>query len=147
MIAVCASLAVAGCGESDSATGSASSEGKEVLGPKPKIPTGPHTNKLIVKDLKKGTGPVVHRGDSVEVHYVGGNYETGDEFESAWHPNHPLGLLLTPAGVLPGWVHGMPGMRVGGRRELIFPATKGHAPLEMQPGETIVYVVDLVGIE
>jgi peptidylprolyl isomerase len=49
--------------------------------------------------------------------------------------------------MLLGWVEGMPGMRVGGRRELIFPTTKDDMPPGSGPNDTLVYVIDLVGIE
>jgi FKBP-type peptidyl-prolyl cis-trans isomerase len=145
MIAMCGALVLVGCGGSES---TAETQGGEPpLGPKPPIPTGPTTKKLIVNDLKEGTGEVVQKGDLVAVHFVGGIYETGDEIESAWVRNHPLGLRITTEGVLPGWAYGLPGARVGGRRELIFPATKKHAPPGSVPGDTLVYVVDVIDIE
>jgi peptidylprolyl isomerase len=155
-VALCAGAIGTGCGSSDSATGSPSSEAKsdsssteakEVLGPKPKIPTGPHSDSLQVKDLKVGAGDTVEKGDIAVVHYVAGIYETGEEIESAWVPNKPLGLSITPTGVLLGWYEGLPGMRVGGRRELVFPTTKADMPPGSGPNDTLVYVVDLVGIE
>jgi len=147
VVAVCAGLIGTGCGGDDSATGSPSTEAKEVLGPKPKIPTGPHSSTLQVRDLKVGTGEVVKKEDVVAVHYVAGIYETGVEIESAWVPNTPLGLTISPKGVLRGWYEGLPGARIGGRRELVFPTTKEDMPPGSGPDETLVYVVDVVGIE
>lgn len=154
LIAVCAALALAACGEGEgsfsSSTKSSSTESSNApasLGPKPEIPQGPPAQKLIVKDLKEGTGAVVKKGDVVIVHYVAGIYETGEEIESAWVKGEPLGLPLTPDEVVPGWEKGLPGMRVGGRRELIFPATRKDAPIGSVPTDTLVYVVDVVGIQ
>lgn len=147
MIVVCATLAIAACGEGDRPSPAESSSATVGLGPKPKVPQGPSSRKLIVEDLEEGTGAVVKDGDLVAVHYVAGIYETGEEIESAWVKGEPLGLRLSPGNVLPGWEKGLPGMRVGGRRQLIFPATREHAPIGSVPKDTLVYVVDVVGIE
>lgn len=156
IVAVCASVTAAvGCGGSSASGGSSGSTvaatgspgAEPPLGPKPAIPKGPPSDELIVKDLKEGTGEVVEPGDLIAVHYVAGIYERGEEIESAWVRNNPLGLQLSPGGVLPGWVKGLPGMRVGGRRELIFPATRAHRPIGSEPKDTLVYIVDVVGIE
>lgn len=139
---VCSGLALAGCG-SDSAAETRSEEAAD-LGPKPEIPQGPKSEKLIVKDLVEGDGVEAEKGDELAVHYVAGIYETGEEIESAWVEGSPLGFSLGSGGWLQGWEEGIPGMRVGGRRVLIIPTTRQDTPPGSELGDTLVYVVDLV---
>jgi peptidylprolyl isomerase len=147
-IAVCAALVV-GCGGSES-TASSSDALKSAAAaarPKPtKLPQGPKAHELIVKDPIKGTGAVVKTGDKVSVHYVAGVYERGEEIESAWHIGDPYGFQLGARTALPYWEKGIPGMRVGGRRVLIFPTTRKHAPIGTELGDTLVYVIDMIEI-
>jgi peptidylprolyl isomerase len=145
MAAVCASLLATGCGGSSSAnevTYSAAAAER----PKPRLPQGPPTRKLIVKDLIKGTGAPAKKGKVVRTHYVVGLYETGKETESFWHPNNFFGFELGSSQGLPSWEKGIPGMRVGGRRALIFRASPSQFPLGSEPGDTVVYVIDLVEV-
>ena len=52
--------------------------------------------------------------------------------------------------VIPGWDEGVPGMKVGGRRELIIPPALAyaHVPTPGYPGPTppSIFVVDLLKI-
>jgi peptidylprolyl isomerase len=148
MIAVCGVLAVAGCGESDSSASGANpyySRGAAER-PKPQVPKGPPSQKLIVKDVYKGTGAVVKKGDKVSVHYVAGIYQRGEFIESAWVRDDPFGFQLGSNQVLPAWERGLIGMRVGGRRILIFPTTVKHTPIGSTPKDTLVYVIDMIQI-
>ena len=146
MIALVLAVGLVACG-GDSAPETRSSEAMQrVKGPKPPIPQGPTSEKLVVKDLIEGTGVEVKEGNLLSVHYVAGIYETGEEIESAWVPGQPLGFQLGSSDWLKGWEEGMPGMRVGGRRELIIPTTPADAPPGSKLGDTLVYVVDLVEV-
>jgi peptidylprolyl isomerase len=143
---LCAAVALAGCGEDSSAEGpilSLEAENRS-KGPKPKIPQGPPADELIVKDLIEGDGATADDGDELAVHFVAGIYETGEEIESAWVPGTPLGFELGSDTWAYGWEEGIPGMRVGGRRVLIYPATPEESPPGSKTGQTLVYVVDLV---
>ncbi len=109
--------------------------------------TAPPT-KLVTKDLVTGTGQQAKPGQTVTVNYVGVLYKTGKTFDSSWSRNQPFSTPLTPGGVIPGWVQGIPGMRVGGRRELIIPASlaygKKGSPPTIPPNSALVFVVDLL---
>jgi peptidylprolyl isomerase len=142
LLAVCAVLSLAACGSDSSAE--TRSKDAATLGPKPRIPTGPTSKKLIVKDLVEGTGVAAEEGDELTVHYVAGIYETGKEIESAWVEGNPLGFTLGSGAWLKGWEEGVPGMRVGGRRVLIMPTNRKEVPPGSKLGDTLVYVVDLV---
>ena len=113
---------------------------------KPKVvpPSGPAPTKLVVKDLIKGTGPAASATSTVTVNYVGVLYKGGKEFDSSWKRGTTASFPLS--GVIPGWQQGIPGMKVGGRRELIVPPLLGYKNLA-QPGipanSTLVFVIDL----
>jgi len=162
MIAVCAGLAIAGCGSSDdSSTGSsegttvtAESGGGAVIGkrePKVTVPKGAPPKKLEVKDLEEGSGAEAKSGDKVTVQYVGVNYKNGKEFDSSWSRNEPFPLTLGAGEVIPGWEQGIEGMKVGGRRELIIPPELAYGetgyPPSIPPNETLVFVIDLLEVE
>jgi peptidylprolyl isomerase len=114
------------------------------------IPKGAAPSKLVTKDLVVGTGQAAKAGDTITVNYVGELYKNGKEFDSSWSRNQPATFPLTAGGVIAGWVQGIPGMKVGGRRELIIPAklaygSKGSPPT-IPPNSPLVFVVDLLSI-
>lgn len=114
------------------------------------VPTGPAPTTLQTKDLVTGTGATVKAGQTVTVNYVGVLYKTGKEFDSSWSRNMPFTTPLTTGSVIPGWVQGIPGMKVGGRRELIIPASLAYgakgSPPTIPPNSPLVFVVDLLSI-
>jgi peptidylprolyl isomerase len=114
------------------------------------VPTGPAPTTLVTKDLVTGTGATVKAGQTVTVNYVGVLYKTGKEFDSSWSRNQPFTTPLTTGSVIPGWVQGIPGMKVGGRRELIIPASLAYgakgSPPTIPPNSPLVFVVDLLSI-
>lgn len=156
-IAVCAGLAVAGCGSSDdSSTGSTESTAtrtSESLTEKPKVtvPDGPPPKKLEIKELQEGDGAEAKSGSKVTVQYVGVNYKSGKEFDSSWSRNEPFPLTLGAGEVIPGWEQGIEGMKLGGRRELIIPPELAYGetgyPPSIAPNETLVFVIDLLEVE
>ena len=118
------------------------------------VPKGPAPSHLVTKDLITGTGAVAHAGQTITVNYVGVLYKTGKEFDSSWKRNQPFTTPLTSSptgqGVIAGWVKGISGMRVGGRRELIIPpslayGTRGSPPT-IPPNSPLVFVVDLISV-
>jgi FKBP-type peptidyl-prolyl cis-trans isomerase/predicted small secreted protein len=161
-----AAAAVAGCGGSSTAAGvqtapsGGATEASVPTTPKPPpalakkpvvtVPTGPAPTKLVTKDLVVGTGQTVKPGQTVTVNYVGDLYKTGEEFDSSWKTGQPATFPLTAGGVMQGWVQGIPGMKVGGRRELIIPASlaygKSGRPPTIPPNSPLVFVVDLLSI-
>ncbi len=136
-------LTVAGCGGGDGSDSSAStaetaattssesprSAAAEVFRPKPKVnvPNGPPPKQLQIKDLIEGTGAEAKAGRKVGVHYVLVDYETGKELESIWRRGQPGTFDLGTGRATEGWNKGLPGMRVGGRRELIVPPGSASA--------------------
>lgn len=105
---------------------------------------------LVTKDLITGTGAVAATGQTVTVNYVGVLCKTGTEFDSSWKRNQPFTTALSQGSVIAGWVQGIPGMHVGGRRELVIPASLGYgkagSPPTIPPNATLVFVVDLLSV-
>lgn len=118
--------------------------------PEVELPQGRPPVNLEIKDLVVGEGATAAKGDTVRVHYVGVAL-TGREFDSSWERGEPLAFTLGGRQVIRGWDMGVKGMRVGGRRRLVVPSflaygDRGAGP-DIRPGETLVFVCDLVGIE
>lgn len=113
------------------------------------VPPGAPPTELQVTDLIVGTGAAVAAGDKVTVQYVLATYSTGKEIQSSWG-GQPVSFTLSEGSVIPGWVQGLVGMRVGGRRELIIPPSLGYGTNPPGSGvasnDTLVFIVDLVKI-
>lgn len=108
--------------------------------------TGPAPEDLVIEDLIVGDGPEAQPGGMVEVHYVGVDFETGEQFDSSWDRGQTIEFPL--AGLIAGWQEGIPGMKVGGRRQLIIPPEAAYGPAgggHPLSGRTLVFVIDLVG--
>ena len=105
---------------------------------------------LVVTDLVEGEGPEATAGQNVEVHYVGVAHSTGEEFDASYNRGEPLRFRLGVGQVISGWDTGVQGMKVGGRRQLVIPPHLGYgdrgAGGVIKPGETLVFVVDLLGV-
>jgi peptidylprolyl isomerase len=117
---------------------------------KPEIdfPGGEPPENLEITDVWEGEGAVAKAGDTVQVHYVGVAYSTGEEFDASWNRGEPLQFRLGVGQVIAGWDQGVQGMKVGGRRQLIIPPDLAYgdrgAAGAIAPGETLIFVCDLV---
>ena len=111
--------------------------------PKEKAPT-----KLVTKDLVTGTGPVVQSGQQLVVNYVGALYANGKEFDSSWKSKTTFPVTIGKGQVIQGWDQGIPGMHVGGRRELIIPPGLAYgaagSPPTIPANATLIFVVDVL---
>lgn len=119
--------------------------------PSVKPPSGAAPTKLETKELVKGTGAEAKLGDTISVNYVGELYKTGKVFNSTWkETKEPAKFTLSKGSVIEGWVKGIVGMKVGGRRELIIPAEEAYGkegrPPTIPKDEALVFVVDLLGV-
>lgn len=107
---------------------------------------GPAPEQLEIQDMIEGDGPTAEASSTVKVHYLGVDFESGEEFDSSWSRGEPIDFPL--AALVKGWQEGIPGMKVGGRRKLVVPpalayGTAGGHPLS---GRTLVFVIDLLGV-
>lgn len=115
---------------------------------KPEIdfPGGEAPDVLVITDVIVGDGAEATAGATVQVHYLGVEFDSGEEFDSSWSRgesiNFPLGNLIK------GWQEGIPGMKVGGRRQLICPPALAYGPAgggHRLSGKTLIFVIDLLG--
>jgi peptidylprolyl isomerase len=135
---------------SETTTSTAKTPTSGPLSKKPVVtsPGGTPPTKEVIKDLIVGTGAEAKAGDTVTVNYVGINFKSGKEFDSSWKRNEPFSFALGKSQVIPGWEKGIPGMKVGGRRELVIPPALGYGAKgtsSIPPNETLIFVVDLLG--
>ena len=116
---------------------------------KPEIdfPGGDAPDELVIRDIVVGDGAEAIPGATVKVHYLGVEFSSGDEFDSSWTRGESIEFPLR--GLIQGWQDGIPGMRVGGRRELVIPphlaygaAGGGHR----LSGQTLIFVIDLLDV-
>jgi len=119
---------------------------------KPEVdpPEGAPPADLEVVDLTEGEGPEAAAGQTVQVHYVGVAHSTGEEFDASYNRGEPLSFRLGVGQVISGWDQGVQGMKVGGRRRLVIPPHLAYgdrgAGGVIGPGETLIFVVDLVAV-
>jgi peptidylprolyl isomerase len=119
---------------------------------KPEIdfPGGEPPADLQITDVWEGDGAEAKAGDTVLVHYVGVAFSTGEQFDASWDRGDPLEFRLGVGQVIAGWDQGVQGMKVGGRRQLIIPPGLAYgdrgAGRDIAPGETLIFVCDLVSV-
>lgn len=105
---------------------------------------------LVLEDLAVGEGEEAVPGRQVDVHYVGVAWSTGEQFDASWDRGGTFSFGLGEGRVIKGWDQGVAGMKVGGRRRLTIPPELGYgergAGGAIGPGETLIFVVDLLGV-
>jgi peptidylprolyl isomerase len=116
---------------------------------KPEIdfPGGEAPTELVISDIVVGEGAEAVPGATVLVHYVGVEFENGDEFDSSWNRGEPIEFPLR--GLIAGWQEGIPGMKVGGRRQLTIPPELAYGPAgggHRLSGKTLIFVIDLLAV-
>ena len=115
--------------------------------PEVEFPDGPAPTELVIDDLVVGDGAEAVPGGTVNVHYVGVEYDTGEEFDSSWNRGESIESPL--CGLIQGWQDGIPGMRVGGRRRLVIPPAQAYGPPgggHRLSGKTLIFVIDLLDV-
>lgn len=109
---------------------------------------GPAPAALTIKDITVGDGAEARPGGVVEVHYVGVDFATGEQFDASWDRGESITFPLR--GLIKGWQDGIPGMKVGGRRQLTIPPEQAYGPAgsgHRLSGRTLVFVIDLLGVK
>jgi len=114
------------------------------------IPEGEPPTELQIDDVVVGEGDEAVAGKRVIVHYVGVAWSSGKQFDASWDRGDTFDFRLGAREVIEGWDRGVEGMKVGGRRTLTIPPDLGYgsrgAGGVIKGGETLVFVVDLVGV-
>ena len=119
--------------------------------PKVKVDSPWAIDKTRTKVLQAGKGPVVGEAQSVEVNYYGVNGRTGKKFDESFTRGQPIGFSL--AQVVPGFSKGLVGQRQGSRVVIAMPGKDGYDQMGGNPqagievGDTLIFVVDLVGVQ
>ncbi|MHB8466090.1 MAG: FKBP-type peptidyl-prolyl cis-trans isomerase [Acidimicrobiales bacterium] len=122
------------------------------MGAKPTVtvPPGAPPTTLQSVDLVTGSGPAAKAGDTITVQYVGVSETTKQQFDSSWDRGQPATFGLQQGQLIDGWVQGIPGMKVGGRRQLIIPPALAYGANPPGAGiaanDTLIFVIDLLKI-
>ena len=86
----------------------------------------------------------------IEAQYVGELWRDGSQFDASWDRGETFTFKLGAGQVIAGWDQGVAGMKVGGRRRITIPPDMAYgkrgAGGVIGPDETLVFVVDLVGV-
>ena len=120
---------------------------------KPEIdfPGGEPPADLQITEVTEGDGAEAKAGQTDDVHYVGVAHSSGEEFDASYNRGAPLSFRLGVGQVIAGWDQGVQGMKVGGRRQLVIPPHLAYgdrgAGGVIGPGETLIFVVDLVDVK
>lgn len=105
---------------------------------------------LNIEDLVEGEGAAVKEGDTVSVHYTGTLID-GTKFDSSLDRDEPFEFTVGQGQVIVGWDEGLVGMKVGGKRKIEIPSSKGYG--ETGAGEDIpanaglVFEIELLEIK
>lgn len=120
------------------------------------IPNEEPPTELRSHTLVLGQGPAIEEGDRAVVHYTGLLWSTRTVFDSSWDRGAPATLTITsfdndPNGVVSGLAEGLVGRTVGSQVIVVIPPELGYptgqAPATIPDGSTMVFVVDILGIE
>jgi FKBP-type peptidyl-prolyl cis-trans isomerase FkpA len=109
---------------------------------------------LQYEDKVVGDGAEAAAGNHVTVHYTGwlqnDDGSAGAKFDSSKDRNDPFQFGLGGGQVIKGWDEGVQGMKIGGTRTLIIPASLGYgargAGGVIPPNATLIFEVELLGV-
>jgi FKBP-type peptidyl-prolyl cis-trans isomerase FkpA len=106
-------------------------------------------------DTTVGTGATATAGKRVTVNYTGWLYlpdapqHHGEQFDSSVG-RKPFTFQLGSGMVIPGWDQGVDGMKVGGKRTLVIPATLGYGADgagPIPPNANLIFDVELLDVQ
>ncbi len=107
-------------------------------------------DELKIEDINIGTGTEAVSGKMVTVNYSG-TLENGKKFDSSYDRGIPFSFNLGASEVIAGWDQGVVGMKVGGKRKLMIPASLGYgssgAGEVIPPGATLIFEIELLKVE
>lgn len=105
--------------------------------------------RMVIDDVKVGTGEPVVEGDTVAVHYVG-TLQNGQEFDNSRKRGEPFEFTVGGGMVIAGWEEGVVGMQEGGQRILVIPPEKAYGERGIGPipgNATLVFAIELIEIK
>jgi peptidylprolyl isomerase len=98
-------------------------------------------HEMKIEDLSEGSGKEAERGALITTHYRGW-LEDGKEFDSSYKKDTPFQCVLSNKRVIQGWILGLAGMKVGGKRRLWVPAQLAYG--ERKIGDMIPANANLI---
>jgi FKBP-type peptidyl-prolyl cis-trans isomerase FkpA len=110
---------------------------------------------LVKMDRSIGKGRLAASGDTVTIHYSGWLYapkakhQHGPQFDTSYD-SEPFTFKLGAGTVIKGWEEGVRGMRVGGKRTLLVPASMGFGKEGLGPvptGASLVFDIELMAVK
>lgn len=107
------------------------------------------TNGAYIRDITVGTGAVVSAGQLLNVRYTGW-LSTGTQVDSNVNSSSTFPFRLGTHEVISGWDEGIPGMRVGGKRQLVIPPSLGYGANTNGPipgNSVLVFVVEIISAQ
>ncbi|MHB8660596.1 MAG: FKBP-type peptidyl-prolyl cis-trans isomerase [Minisyncoccota bacterium] len=116
------------------------------------MPTG-NSDQLQIIDETVGTGATAAAGDTVTVNYVG-SLTNGTVFDASKNHQQTANGFTFPLGagqVIKGWDQGIVGMKVGGTRKLIIPASLAYGNQAVggviPANATLIFEVELLNVQ
>lgn len=145
-VVLTSSLLLAGCGSSEG--GLDDVEVGDSADPSVTVAEGFETDSTDVRVLNEGNGVAVEDGDLVKVNYVAVNGRTGEQFDNSFTADKPMTVPLQEGSVLPGFVKGLTGQKIGSRVLVAIPPRDGFGQaqeaLGIQADDSMVFLFDLV---
>jgi peptidylprolyl isomerase len=135
---ILAAVALAACGSSEASAPVWKVTGTAHPPSSIQLPTGPPPKKVVIRDLRKGTGVPLKEGDWFAVNYISFDYKTGRKEEAHWERHGGFSWEFRKGRITKGWIPGLRGMRVGGKRELTLPSRLAHGTGD------IFYLIELL---
>lgn len=120
------------------------------------IPNEAPPSELRSHTLVRGDGVALEEGDRAVLHYTGVVWESSSIFDSSWTREAPATFTIAsfetdPSGIVPGLAQGLIGATVGSQVIVVIPPDLGYpagqGPASIPPGSTMVFVVDVLGVE
>jgi len=113
---------------------------------------------VLVTDIVPGIGDEALPGHTVVVHYTGWLFDPaapnqrGTKFDSSRDRNQPFSFPLGGGHVIKGWEQGVPGMKVGGQRQIVIPPALAYGPRNIgngliPPHSTLLFEIELLAVE
>lgn len=105
------------------------------------------SDKVTITELELGkeNGKEVKKGDTIKIRYRGTLAANGDEFDKG-----DLKFQVFGGEVVKGFDHSVLGMKIGGKRKCLIPASLGYgkrgSPPEIPPNADLVFDIDLISI-
>lgn len=102
-----------------------------------------------IEDVVEGTGKAAERGALITAHYRGW-LEDGSEFDSSYAKGQPFQVVLSQKRVIQGWILGLNGMKVGGKRKLWVPAELAYGERQIgtmiPPNSNLIFEIELIEV-